>query len=285
MSKKALFLSGLILMVGLSGCLGESENSGAAQTNSQLIALEIINDCENTEVNIQSTDLANGTTMDTILGINVSVYHSIYTPDVSGLVFGYDTNLDGDIDVFDNSSKGVNNLSIPLSEIEYLTEDFFLTSIAGIATAVDGISTQLVHLSNDCESLSNVNLAQITVYRGDFSNFDFSVTDASGSPTSAGGEDLVYVAMDAGEDISWATVIVQLSNGGAYSECTNPDQTADTACAVSDSNNDGKWGFGEEVTISEGSDDICSSACTVQVKILDRASNKLIYESTESNVI
>ena len=126
MTKKALFLSGLILMVGLSGCLGESENSGAAQTNSRLIALEIINDCENTEVNIQSTDLANGTTMDTILGINVSVYHSIYTPDVSGLVFGYDTNLDGDIDVFDNSSKGVNNLSIPLSEIEYLTEDFFL---------------------------------------------------------------------------------------------------------------------------------------------------------------
>ena len=120
---------------------------------------------------------------------------------------------------------------------------------------------------------------------GDFSMYDFSVTDASGSPTSAGGEDLVYVALDAGEDLSWATVIVQLSNGGAYSECTNPDQTADTACAVSDSNNDGKWGFGEEVTISEGSEDICSSACTVQVKILDRASNKLIYESTESNVI
>ena len=33
-------------------------------------------------------------------------------------------------------------------------------------------------------------------------------------------------------------------------ECTNPDQAADTGCAVSD-NGDGKWSFGEEVTISE----------------------------------
>ncbi|MGB0448907.1 MAG: hypothetical protein ACPGMV_07840, partial [Candidatus Poseidoniaceae archaeon] len=85
------------------------------------------------------------------------------------------------------------------------------------------------------------------------------------------------------EDLSWATVIVQMSAGGSYTECTNPDQAADTGCAVSD-NGDGKWSFGEEVTISEGSDDICSSACSVQVKVLDRASNKLIYESTVTSV-
>jgi len=40
----------------------------------------------------------------------------------------------------------------------------------------------------------------------------------------------------------------------------------------------------EEVTISEGSDDICDGACSVQVKVLDRASNKLIYESTVTSV-
>ena len=118
---------------------------------------------------------------------------------------------------------------------------------------------------------------------GDFSMYGFAVTDAAGSPTATGGEDLVYVAMDAGDDLSWATVIVQMSAGGAYTECTNPDQAADTGCAVSD-NGDGKWAFGEEVTISEGTDDICSSACSVQVKVLDRASNKLIYESTATSV-
>ena len=118
---------------------------------------------------------------------------------------------------------------------------------------------------------------------GDFSMYGFTVSDAQGTPTGDGGEDLVYVAMDAGEDLSWATVIVQMSAGGSYTECTNPDQTADTGCAVSD-NGDGKWAFGEEITVSEGSDDICASACSVQVKVLDRASNKLIYESTAISV-
>ena len=115
--------------------------------------------------------------------------------------------------------------------------------------------------------------------------YDFSVTDASGTLSGDAGQDLVYVAMDAGEDLSWATVIVQLSaNGGAYTECTNPGKATDTGCAVSDSADDGKWGFSEEITISEGSDDLCATACTVQVKVLDAASNKLIYESTETSV-
>ena len=253
MTKRVLLVSILLLIVGLSGCIGESESSGSTQSPTQVVTLEIINDCENAEVHVQSTTLANGSTMDTILGINVSVYHAIYTPDVSSLAFGYDLNLDGNIDIFDNSTRGMNNLSIPIAEIALNNGDFFLTSIAGVATVADGISTQL------------------------------AVTDAAGSPTATGGEDLVYVAMDAGDDLSWATVIVQMSAGGAYTECTNPDQAADTGCAVSD-NGDGKWAFGEEVTISEGSDDICSSACSVQVKVLDRASNKLIYESTVTSV-
>ena len=119
---------------------------------------------------------------------------------------------------------------------------------------------------------------------GDFSMYDFSVTDASGTLTSDAGQDLVYVAMDAGEDLSWATVIVQLSAGGAYTECTNPGKATGDGCVVSDSIDDGKWGFSEEITISEGDSDLCSTACTIQVKVLDAASNKLIYESTETSV-
>ncbi|MGB0394556.1 MAG: hypothetical protein ACPGE8_05120, partial [Candidatus Poseidoniaceae archaeon] len=119
---------------------------------------------------------------------------------------------------------------------------------------------------------------------GGFSMYGFAVNDASGSPTTAGGEDLVYVAMDAGEDLNWASVIVQMSvDGGAYLECTNPDQATDTGCAVSD-NDDGIWAFGEEVTISEGSDDLCSGPCGVQIKIFNAVEQKLIYESTTTNV-
>ena len=140
--------------------------------------------------------------------------------------------------------------------------------------------------SNSSQGSPDVNIVTVvSELIPSFSIYEFSVTDASGTLSTNGADDLVYVAMDAGEDLSWATVIVQLSaNGGAYTECTNPGKATDTGCAVSDSTDDGKWGFSEEITISEGSDDLCSTACTVQVKVLDAASNKLIYESTETSV-
>jgi hypothetical protein len=88
MNKKVFFMSITVLLVGFSGCLGESESIEINEADSQLVSLEIINDCENTQINVQSTELSNGSILDTTLGINVSVYHAIYTPNVSELVFG-----------------------------------------------------------------------------------------------------------------------------------------------------------------------------------------------------
>ena len=119
---------------------------------------------------------------------------------------------------------------------------------------------------------------------GDLQMYGFKVSDAAGTPSSENGDMLVYVVMNQGSDMSWSNVIVQMSvDGGAYLECTNPDQATDTGCAVSD-NDDGKWAFAEEVTISEGSDDLCSGPCDVKVKILDRGNQKLIYESSTTYV-
>ena len=119
---------------------------------------------------------------------------------------------------------------------------------------------------------------------GDFSMYDFEVNSAGETLSTSTGEALVYVSLDAGEDLSWSTVIVQMkADGGVYVECTNPDKVAGTGCDITD-NDDGKWAFGEEVTISEGSDDTCSGGtCEVQIKILDRSTNKLIYESNKIN--
>ena len=41
---------------------------------------------------------------------------------------------------------------------------------------------------------------------GDFSMYGFAVTDAAGSPTADAGQDLVYVAMDAGDDLSLSLI-------------------------------------------------------------------------------
>ena len=115
----------------------------------------------------------------------------------------------------------------------------------------------------------------------DFSMYRFTVSDAGDTAgTTAGDEAIVFVSLDKGDDLSWSTVIVQLSTGGSsYVECTNPDKATGENCAVSD-NGDGKWAFGEEVTIGEGSEDLCGAGtCEVQVKILHRATSTLIYES------
>ena len=120
---------------------------------------------------------------------------------------------------------------------------------------------------------------------GDFSMYDFDVTETGTAQTANGEDAIVYVSLDAGDKLSWSTVIVQLATGTSpYVECTNPDKAAGTVCAVSD-NGDGEWGFGEQVTISEGSEDLCGEGtCDVQVKILDRSTNKLIYESNSMTV-
>ena len=137
--------------------------------------------------------------------------------------------------------------------------------------------------SNSSQGSPNVEITSIVSDIIPTTEYSFAVSDAAGSPTASGGEDLVYVAMEMGANLQWDSIIVMMSAGGAYTECTNPDQTADTGCAVSD-NGDGKWAFGEEVTVSEGSDDICSSTCAVQVKILYRETNYLIFESTTHSV-
>jgi len=127
------------------------------------------------------------------------------------------------------------------------------------------------------------NLAEANTDDG-FSLYDFSVYSAGTTFSTATGEAIVYVSLDTGDDLSWSTVIVQMSVNGAYGECVNPDKAVGAGCAVDD-NDDGKWAFGEEVTISEGSDDICdgTGTCEVQVRIIDRSTNNLIYESNTIN--
>ncbi len=114
---------------------------------------------------------------------------------------------------------------------------------------------------------------------GDLLIYNFDISDAAGPTTSDSGDDLVYIQMTQGDDLAWPDIDVQMSvDGGPYYPCTNPTQASDTGCAVSD-NDDGWWLFGEEVTISEGSDNLCDGSCDIQVRILDSAESMLIYES------
>ena len=120
---------------------------------------------------------------------------------------------------------------------------------------------------------------------GDFSMYQFEVRDAGTTLSTTGGEALVYVALEKGDDLSWSQVIVQMKVGdSAFVECSNPDKASGTDCAVSDGpETDGEWKFAEDITISEGSTDLCDgvTTCTVTIKILDSATQDKIYESQE----
>ena len=116
---------------------------------------------------------------------------------------------------------------------------------------------------------------------GDLSLYGFDVSNTGSSPSSDSNENLVYVQMSQGDDLNWAQVNLQLSvNEGAYMQCTTPQETIGNNCHLTD-NGDDRWNFGESITLSEGSDDLCdgSSVCEVRVKIIDSMNGNIIYES------
>ena len=285
MTKKSIFVISVLLSVSLAGCLDDSSSdSSSSVVDSEVILLDVVNDCTNLEVSLQSTILSNGSTVETIVGVNATLYHAVYSSATSNLTFEYDLDLDGSGDVYNNVSRGTSNLFVPISHFTNLSASTFMTTIVATAYSDNGHTSELIHIANDCSILSGVDLGQLSSIVGDFSMYDFDVTSAGTTLSTASGEAIVYVSLDAGDDLSWSTVIVQMkADGGVYVECTNPDKATATGCAISD-NDDGKWAFGEEVTISEGSDDVCSSGtCEIQIRILDSSTNKLMYESNTIN--
>ena len=283
MTKKSIFVISVLLSVSLAGCLDDSSSESSSTSSTDSILFDVVNDCENLELNTQTTNLTNGTNLVTILGVNVSLYHAAYS-ESSIVSVGFDIDLDGSLDAYNNVSKGTTSFYLPMTSFSNLSNDRFVTTIAATASTADGVSSMLVHIANDCQVLSEINLGQLTSVEPGLTGFDFEVNSAGTTFTTGTGEAIVYVSLDAGDELSWSTVIVQMkADGGVYVECTNPDKATATGCAISD-NDDGKWAFGEEVTISEGSDDTCSGGtCEVQIKILDRSTNKLIYESNTIN--
>ena len=277
----------LLLSIPLAGCLENSSSSSSAEsTNSDTVLLDVFLDCSSLELNTQSTTHANGSVSETIVGVNATLYHAMYSVNTTTLSIQYDIDLDGMADYFNYNSRGTTTLQIPMSSFVTISQNGYLTTIGATASTANGEQSELVHISNDCDVLAQIDLAHLTVISGDFSMYDFEVRDASATAgTADGGDNIVYVSLEAGEKLSWSAVIVQMSaNDSPFTECTNPDKAVETGCAVVD-NGDGEWAFGEEVTIKEGSDDLCGTGtCSVSVKVLDRSTNKLIYESSEMSV-
>ena len=114
---------------------------------------------------------------------------------------------------------------------------------------------------------------------GGLSLYNFDAYDASTeTPTSEAVEDLVYLQIVQVDDLSFYSFGILISFYVVASQlCTNPGQATDTLCAISD-NDDGMFALGEDITISEGTDDLCSGSCEIEITVIENNEGKVLYQ-------
>jgi len=100
---------------------------------------------------------------------------------------------------------------------------------------------------------------------GGLDKYNFEARDAGGTMSDAGGEDLVYIKMTgADEPLSWSvlkvTITVENSDGemGPSLTCVEADKDDGSApCVWSTTSTANAWEVSDEITISEGTNDLC----------------------------
>ena len=193
--------------------------------------------------------------------------------------------------IFYQTGDILDNLSDEeMEELDWTNESTYPTQLSNLVTTVNQnyADSSIPGLTDSlCGGFTSMmatwlamggNLAEEST-DGGLMLYDFDAFDASAeTPTSGSGEDLAYLQMTQGSDVSWSSIGIQISvDGGASQLCTNPDQATDAACAISD-NGDGMFALGEDITIMEGTDDLCSASCEIEITVLDMNEGKVIYQ-------
>ncbi|MGB1233756.1 MAG: hypothetical protein ACPHF0_06280, partial [Poseidonia sp.] len=139
----------LTSMMMLSGCLGtgDDEEGGGLVPTAQGSTTTVVNGNYLPIVNayqigpLSENITYNSTGSGTLIGMNVSVYHSAIDPDGINLAMGWDTNLDGVVDIPVATSQGFTVLYIPISDWNAVPDtdnNSHIVSIAFQATDANG---------------------------------------------------------------------------------------------------------------------------------------------------
>jgi len=313
-STRVLTAALLTAMMMLSGCLGtgtgdaaEDGGSGglipAAQgstvttiVNGNYLPLVDASQMGDTEADISwawenettttTTTSANGSTTNTteitssfyngtLVGMNVTLYHAAMDPEGSTMSMGWDTNLDGSIDIPVSANSGFTTINMPLNQWHDIpTTDRKITTVAFIASDAQG----------------DQSVAMLDVYsttpQGTWSEdkspqpaYGFSGSDAQGTPGVGADDNLIMLTMDQGGDINWAAVSVKLSiDGAAPVTCDNPGVDGTSVCSLVEFGNtdDQVWSVGDGVTVVENGQDLCSGSCSIDVTVTDTREGKTI---------
>ena len=246
----------LSLILVLAGCFGFGSNSEATPGGSSMNGYPAVT----VDLLLPTWDCDAGS-------CTTEVYHAAVHPDGDSMTMGWDTDLDGSVDVPVTVNQGFTQITISETLLATPVEDS-LTLRHTMAFIAEDTSGQTTASMLTVYALENYN----TGGTGNLVTYTFSARDAAGVMSSAGGENLVHIEMTQGDSLSWSVVDVKINvDGGAALYCVASDQADGTESCAYTTDGDSSWDVPEEITISEGANvDLCDGSvggCDIEVTI------------------
>ena len=286
-------LTALLILTGCFGMMddgitppaeGEETTTGTAAVNNppMIAQSEILDEVLSETLDEDSNANYNDTT-EALESFTVKAYYAAMDIDGDSMTMGWDTNLDGTIDISVTDASGITTIDIPIAHWNELNlfdyDDYYHAMIAFIAVDEHGLGASSFHefVAIDWSQFDEGGWGDSE--NGNLVLYSFDGEDASGAPSDGTTDNLIRVTMMQGSDISWANLMVKIEiNNAAPVICDNPGQDSGAVCSLVPFEGDGGqfWSVGDGVTIQESGQDLCSTSCTIDVTITDTREGMVI---------
>ena len=286
-------LTALLILTGCFGMMddgitppaeGEETTTGTAAVNNppMIAQSEILDEVLSETLDEDSNANYNDTT-EALESFTVKAYYAAMDIDGDSMTMGWDTNLDGTIDVSVTDTSGITTIDIPIAHWNELNlfdyDDYYHAMIAFIAVDEHGLGASSFHefVAIDWSQFDEGGWGDSE--NGNLVLYVFDGEDASGAPSDGTTDNLIRMTMVQGENINWANLMVKIEiNNAAPVICDNPGQDSGAVCSLVPFEGDGGqfWSVGDGVTIQESGQDLCSTSCTIDVTITDTREGMVI---------